>query len=112
MSSLLARAAITQAEEHNARPERVVRLQRHERHQHCKQKRWHQDGIYEGWTLPAHVHESGDDQPRLQPHERDDQGPSLKTVDVEVVDEIRGRAQYEQQAPDLQIDTEGMLLSV
>src|SRR5206468_5171838 len=69
-----------------------------------------QNGIHQGEPLPEHVHEDCNDQPRLQQHEQDDQKPPEVTLEVEVVNEIRRRAENEQQSPDLEIDTDRMLL--
>ena len=35
-----------------------------------------QDGVDQRQPLPGHVHEDGDDQPGLQHHEEQDQGPA------------------------------------
>ena len=82
--------------------EGVVPFDRHEAYQHQQTKRRHQNGIHQGQPLPAHVHEDGDYQPRLHQHEHQDQRPPEVTLKVEVVDEIRERAENKQQSPDPQ----------
>jgi hypothetical protein len=58
------------------------------------------------------VHEDGDDQARLQQHEHDDQRPAQQALDVEVVHRVRGRAEDEQQAPDLEVGAQRVLLAL
>jgi hypothetical protein len=65
---------------------------------------------YTSASLPHHVHEDGDDQSRLQHHEREYQEPSEVALNVEIVDGVRGGGKNEQQPPDLEIDAEWMVL--
>src|SRR5882672_5577179 len=88
----------------------VVRLERSDAQKHHQQHCRDQNGIHHGQPLPEHVHEDGNDQPRLQQHEKDDQKPSEITLKVEIVNEIRRRAENEQQSPDLEINADRMLL--
>src|SRR3546814_1617804 len=59
--------------------------------------------------LPHHVHENGDDQPRLQHHEYEDQRPSEHTLHVKIIDHVGHRAQHEEIAPHFQIDADRVM---
>ena len=107
-----AKLSLEEAEEDNPRPERVFRFQHHYADQKNKEKRRHQDGTHQSHTFPHHVHEDGDDQPCLQEHEGNNKEPPQKAFKADIVDEIGACAEYEQQRPDLEIYTEGMLLPV
>src|SRR3546814_2935629 len=56
-----------------------------------------------------HVHENGDDQPRLQHHEYEDQRPSEHTLHVTIIDHVGRRAQHEEIAPPFQIDADRVM---
>src|SRR3546814_8818150 len=57
------------------------------------------------------MHEDGNDQPRLQKHEDDDQRPAQHALHLKIIDQIGHGAEQEQIAPDLQIQTDRMLLA-
>src|SRR5204863_7387734 len=97
-------------EEDASREKGVIRLECSDAQKHHQQHRRDQNGIHHGQALPEHVHEDGNDQPRLQQHEQDDQKPPEITLEVEVVNQIRGRAENKQQSPNLEIDADRMLL--
>src|SRR5712672_4847833 len=92
-------------EKDTPRKKGVVRLKGSDPKKNHQQHRRDQNGIHHGQPLPEHVHEDGNDQPRLQQHEQDDQKPPEVTLKVEVVDQIRRGAQNEQQSPDLEINS-------
>src|SRR2546430_7575875 len=98
------------SEERTSRKERVVRLERPDAKKYQQQQGRNEDGIYDGQPLPEHVHEDGNDQPRLQQHEHEDERPPEVTLEVEVVDKVRRGTENEEQPPDLEIDAERMLL--
>src|SRR2546421_243730 len=62
-------------EEDASREKGVIRLECSDAQKHHQQHRRDQNGIHHGQALPEHVHEDGNDQPRLQQHEQDDQKP-------------------------------------
>src|SRR5881628_2767590 len=97
-------------EKDTPRKKGVIRFKRSDAQKYHQQHRRDQNGIYHGQPLPEHVHEDGNDQPCLQQHEQDDQKPPEVALEVEVVNQIRRRAENEQQSPDLEIDADRMLL--
>src|SRR5882724_1425548 len=99
-------------EKDTSREKGVVRLERSDAQKNHQQHRRDQNGIHHGEPLPEHVHEDGNDQPCLQQHEQDDQKPPEVTLKVEVVNQVRRRAENEQQSPDLQINADRMLLTL
>src|SRR6266576_5839075 len=99
-------------EKDTPRKKGVVRLERSDAQKNHQQHRRDQNGIHHGQSLPEHVHEDGNDQPRLEQHEHDDQEPPQVALEVEIVDQIGRRAENKQQSPDLEIDADRMLLSL
>src|SRR6266581_7137641 len=95
-----------------SREKGVIRFKCPDAQKHHQQYGRDQNGIHQGQPLPEHVHEDGDDQPCLQQHEQDDQKPPEVALEVEVVNQIRRRAENKQQSPDLEIDADRMLLSL
>src|SRR5712691_461059 len=97
-------------EKDTPREKGVIRFKCSDAQKDHQQHRRDQDGVHQGQPLPEHVHEDGNDQPRLQQHEQDDQKPPEVALEVKVVNQIRRRAENKQQSPDLEIDTDRMLL--
>src|SRR6267143_6822873 len=97
-------------EKDTPRKKGVVRLEGSDPKKNHQQHRRDQNGIHHGQPLPEHVHEDGHDHPRLEQHEHDDEEPPQVALKVEIVDQIGCRAENEQQSPDLEINTDRMLL--
>src|SRR5713101_2557703 len=86
-------------EKDTPRKKGVIRFKRSDAQKYHQQQRRDQNGIHQGEPLPEHVHEDGNDQPRFQQHEGDDQKPPEVTLKVEIVDQIRRGAENEEQSP-------------
>src|SRR6267378_5656291 len=97
-------------EKDTPREKGVIRFKGSDTQKDHQQHRRDQNGIYHCQPLPEHVHEDGYDQPCLEQHEHDDQKPPEVALEVEVVNQIRRRAENKQQSPDLEIDADRMLL--
>src|SRR2546427_192054 len=98
------------AEEQPPCEERVVAFRGHQAHEHEDRPGRQQDGEDQRQPFPAHVHEHRDDQARLRDHEQQDQAPAQQALEVEVIDQVRERAEHEEEAPDREVQADRVLL--
>ena len=107
----LALALFCTTEEDLSGEKRVIGFQGANPDENQQQQRRHDDCIDQCQSLPDHVHKHRNDQSRFEHHKDNDQKPAQVTFELKIVDRLGESAQYEQQNPDLEINTEWVLLT-